>query len=277
MGVMARRKAYLLAGLTIWPFLFPLLGWLSELLGLIPISSPQPPPAFIIFMGMLWLTVIEILALLVFYLYYLFIRTELPTDRKLVWAATLVIGHVFVMPVFWYLLIWKPRKYLPLQPNSRFSLLVFGPLMIVLLVPLTFLLPFTLLFTPALINGDAPLQIGELLGAWVWVVAPLLGAATIYWIGRWGYAAFTNLPSRLAAWAFLWGVFSLIAVPVIWYAIAVLRGLVPTDADPNTLSELAEIIPILALLLQPFVLVWLFMASRIFLTINLTSSQTIRT
>ena len=53
---------------------------------------------------MFYLTPIIVLALMAFYLGYLFTRSQLPLDRKLVWAAILVIGHVFSMPVFWYLL-----------------------------------------------------------------------------------------------------------------------------------------------------------------------------
>ena len=97
--------------------------------------------------ALLLMTPIVVYALLVFYLVYLF-TTQMPLDRKLVWAALLVIGHVFTMPVFWYRHIWKPRSLAPLEASSRFSLLVFGPLLIVLLLPLTYLFPMTLSLLP---------------------------------------------------------------------------------------------------------------------------------
>ena len=159
---MTKGKAITLAAFTAWPFIVPAIGLLFEATGLIPSAAAEPPAAFVVFYALLCLTPIEVLALLIFYLGYLFTRPHLSLDWKLVWAVALVIGHVFIMPVFWYLHIWKPRYFAPMQASSRFSLLVFGPLFIVLLLPLAYLFPITfsmwLPLVPALIMLKPPRQ-----------------------------------------------------------------------------------------------------------------------
>jgi hypothetical protein len=64
-------------------------------------------------------------------------------------------------------------------------------------------------------------------------------------------------------WTLIWGVFSVQSLPVIWYATIVLRGMLPSDAPPNTLRDLTRIALVLAVVAQPFVLGWLVAISRL--------------
>jgi hypothetical protein len=64
--------------------------------------------------------------------------------------------------------------------------------------------------------------------------------------------------SRRLAWASLWGLFSLLSFPAIWYAIVILRSLLPTDASPNTLRALTVLVGLLALAAQPGAWGWLW-------------------
>ena len=255
---MTKGKAIALAAFTAWPFLVPVIGLLFEGTGMLPSSAAEPPGAFVVLYALLCLTPIVVFALLVFYLGYLFTRPQLSLDWKLVWAAVLVIGHVFTMPVFWYLFIWKPRYFVPMQASSRFSLLVFGPLLIVLLLPLMYLFPMTLTY------GSSPDSFTDAETAlyWAWVVGPILGATAIFVVGRLCYTWFLRASSRRAAWIFIWGFFSVMSFPAIWYATVVLRSMLPSDAPPNTLRDLTSIALVLALVAQPVVLGWLFAASR---------------
>jgi hypothetical protein len=216
----------------------------------------------VVLYALLCLTPIEVLALLVFYLGYLFTRPQLSLDWNLVWAAVLVIGHVFTMPVFWYLYIWKPRYFAPMQASSRFSLLVFGPMLIALLLPLMVLLPMTLIYVAAFSPSPDAIEVANTAHYWAWVVGPVLGATVIFVVGRLCYAWFLRANSRRAAWIFLWGVFSVMSFPVIWYVTVVLRSMLPSDAPPNTLRGLTDIAVVLALVAQPAVLGWLFAVSR---------------
>ena len=97
---------------------------------------------------------------------------------------------------------------------------------------------------------------------WLWVVGPILGAAVIFIVGRLCYPWFLRASSRRMVWIILWGVFSLISFPVIWYAAVVLRSVLPSDAPPNNLKELTNFAKVLALVVQPAVLGWLFVVSR---------------
>jgi hypothetical protein len=260
---MTRDKALILAGFTIWPFIFPLVGLLAELMGIIPINSSDIPWTFIAFLGLLCFTVIEILALLVFYINFLFFKTTLPIEHKLIWTIALFIGHVVVMPVFWYLFVWKPRTYPPLKIDAKFSLVVFVPLLLMLLSPLIFLIPLALLFTPVTVLGEFPKGLTLLAIQWIWILAPLLGALTIYWIGKWTYHPFINLPSHLVAWLILWVIFSLLSLPVIWFDLTVLSEMVPTDANPNSLVAMLRFAILGVIFLQPLIVGWLYIVSRI--------------
>ena len=252
---MTKGKALLLAALTAWPFLVPVIGLLIETIGLIPSTAAQPPAAFILFLVLLYLTPIVVLALLVFYLVYLFTRPQLSMDRKLVWAALLMIGHVFIMPVFWYLHIWRARSYPPMQASSRFSLLVFGPLLIVLLLPLAYLFPMALITEPAIIANTAL--------HWAWVIGPILVGALIFIVGKLFYIWLMRTSSPRLVWIFLWGFFSILSFVAIGYAVIVLRSLLPSDAPPNTLTDLVNIALVLTLIVQPGVIGWLFAATHL--------------
>lgn len=259
---MTRGRAIALGTLTAWPFAVPAIGLLFEATGMLPSSASEPPAAFVVLYALLLMTPIVIYGLLVFYLIYLF-TTQMPLDRKLVWAALLVIGHVFTMPVFWYRHIWKPRSLAPLEASSRFSLLVFGPLLIVLLLPLMYLFPMTLSHTVALRASLDSIADAKTAIYWLWVVGPILVAAGIFVVGRLCYPWFLRSSSRRMVWIFLWGVFSLISFPVIWYTVTVLRSVLPTDAPPNNLKDLTRFAMVLALVVQPAVLGWLFVVSRL--------------
>jgi hypothetical protein len=63
---MTRGKALLLAGLTAWPFAVPMIGWLFEATGMTSVATAKPPAVFVLFLGMLYLTAIEVPALIVF-------------------------------------------------------------------------------------------------------------------------------------------------------------------------------------------------------------------
>ena len=260
---MTKGKAIILAAFTAWPFVVPAIGLLFEATGLISSAAAEPPAAFVVFYALLCFTPIEMLTLLIFYLGYLLTRPRLSLDWKLVWAAVLVIGHVFTMPVFWYLHIWKPRYFAPMQASSRFSLLVFSPLLLMLLLPLMVLFPMTLIQIAASSPGLGSVTSANTAHYWAWVVGPVLGAAGIFVVGRSCYDWLLRASSRHVAWIFLWGVFTVMSFPVIWYATLVLRSMLPSDGPPNTLKDLTGLAVVLALVAQPFVLGWLFAVSRI--------------
>jgi hypothetical protein len=90
-----------------------------------------------------------------------------------------------------------------------------------------------------------------------------LEATLIFLAGKLFYFWLTRTSSLRLVWICLWGVFSVMSFVVIWYAIVVLRSLLPSDAPPNTLADLARIALLLALVAQPVVIGWLFAATHL--------------
>jgi hypothetical protein len=202
-------------------------------------------------------------SLVIFYLVYLIIKPDLTTDRKLVWSALLVIGHIFIMPVFWYLFIWKPRHYDPLQPASRFSLLLFAPLILLLLLPLFYLLPMLLFEALFLLTDPTLVDLSGSARLLLWVAVPISGALIIFLMGRLTYRRVQLHQLSPQGWILLWAGYAFLSLPVAWFDTLILRSLLPTDAPPNTPAGLAWIALILALLAQPLVVGWLYLVSRL--------------
>jgi hypothetical protein len=117
---MSRGKAIVLAIFTAWPFLYILL-FMCVIFGTMMsgFSGGEPPsglPAvFMIILPLHFLTMLEILALLVIYVVHLFKTDRVPQDKKALWAVVLFFGNVMAMPVYWYLYIWRERK--PQEPG----------------------------------------------------------------------------------------------------------------------------------------------------------------
>jgi hypothetical protein len=258
------RKTMALGALTAWPFVFGALGLLVEIFGLIPKGSDTPPPAFVVFLALLVLTPVTSLGLLVFYLVYLFTKTPLPQERKLIWAVALVAGHVLVMPVFWWRHVWRPRNLAPLPEAQRFAWLVFGPLLLPVLFTLGYSVPMVIGITVAAMlgvgSGSVPAR--AVLQSWAWVFGLGLTFVVIYVGGRWCHAAFERLRSRGAVWSWMWFAFTLMLFPVGWFGTVFLRSLAPSDGPPCTLSELTRLAMIVPLLAQPGVFLWLYLVAR---------------
>lgn len=247
-----KSLAIILAIFTAWPYLLFGFGMLIEVMGLIPESAVEPPPIFVLLMALICLTPIVVVAVLGVYLVYLFTRPNLTMDKKLVWAVILVVGHIFAMPVFWYLHIWKSPPSVPMQAASRFSVLVFAPLSIALLLPLAYIFPLVLSMSTLTLSVER----------WGWVLGPVLGAAGLFGVGRVFYNWLEREGSRRAAWIGLWAVFSVASFPVFWHVLVLLVGMVPTDHPADTWRELGVAAIVLALVAQPFVVGWLYAVSR---------------
>jgi len=259
-----KRQAIVLGALTAWPFAFGALVLLAGVFGLIPKDSATPPPTFVVFFALLVLTPLMLLGLLVFYLVYLFTKTPLPLDRKLIWSVTLVAGHVFVMPVFWWRHIWRPRNMAPLPESKRFALLVFGPLLLAVLLPIGYLVPMAIGITGAVLLGSGPGSVSTkvVLQSWAWVFGLGLTFAVIAVAGRWCHAVSERLRSRGAVWSCLWFAFTLMLLPVAWFGTVFLRSLIPSDGPPSTLPELTRLAITVPLLAQPGVILWLYLVAR---------------
>lgn len=53
------------------------------------------------------LIILEAWVLVASYIIYLFKTSVVPKEKKTLWVIVLIFGNVFVMPVFWYLYVWR--------------------------------------------------------------------------------------------------------------------------------------------------------------------------
>lgn len=108
---MKKSKTLTLAAFTIWPIAYMFIFMASTAFSFFFASgSNQMPPLFNIIVMLHFVTMLEIIALLVYYIHHLFKTDAIPQDKKALWAVVLFMGNVIAMPVYWYLHIWKPLE-----------------------------------------------------------------------------------------------------------------------------------------------------------------------
>ena len=80
--------------------------WLAfKLILFPPPGEPQLPQLFIVnVVTYLWL-----LLMLVFYLTHVFRNNRLARNERVVWAIILPLFNMFIMPVYWYIYIWREK------------------------------------------------------------------------------------------------------------------------------------------------------------------------
>lgn len=105
--------------LTFWPFLYFGISFLPRLT---PVLFPAGetgtiPEGAVIFnsliTGLFYLTMILIVCLLVFYMIRVFKNDRLTKWKKAKWLATLYLGSMFTMPIYWYFFVWREPEELP--------------------------------------------------------------------------------------------------------------------------------------------------------------------
>jgi type II secretory pathway component PulF len=110
---LTRSLSATLGLLTILPIgylVFFLTFLIPRLSSLLEADPPQLERYFSLFHTVVRLHLIMIvlsLALIGFYIFYLFKTDRVPTDKKSVWASVLFLGNFLTMPVFWYLYVWR--------------------------------------------------------------------------------------------------------------------------------------------------------------------------
>ena len=120
---MSKGKVITLGVFTVWPFLYMVL-FMCVMFGIMMVGfsgkpPSSPPTVFKIILPLHFLTMLEVLALLVIYIVHLFRTERVAKDKKALWAVVLLLGNMFAMPVFWYLYMWKdPSRSVPEQHNT---------------------------------------------------------------------------------------------------------------------------------------------------------------
>ncbi len=101
---MTKGKAVVIAAFTAWPFLYMILFmgtvFCMMALSLGPGSGKGLLGIVMIIFPLHVFTILEIFALLIFYIVYLFKTAVVPEDKKALWAVVLILGHMMAMPIF---------------------------------------------------------------------------------------------------------------------------------------------------------------------------------
>jgi len=102
--------AFLAAGLMVMPMMMPkapgqLPPWMQP-------GGTMPPWFFAMFGGEC-LLVLWMMSLLACYIWNVFHNPRLPSDKRALWAVVLFLGHLFAMPVYWWIYIWPEQQPMP--------------------------------------------------------------------------------------------------------------------------------------------------------------------
>ena len=149
-----------------------------------------------------------------------------------------------------------------IKPDFKFSLLVFSPLLLALLIPSACLMPSAaLLLLIGIFDPLTPLTGSA--GYLAWVYAPVAAALILFLVGAGLHALYLRGVSRTAFWAVVWAVFTIALFLAAWFGIFLLGSIGASDKPIDQyLKYTALTAAIFTLLCQPGVGLWLYFAAR---------------
>jgi len=149
-----------------------------------------------------------------------------------------------------------------MKANIQFSLVVFAPVLIGLLLPVSILLPagVILILITAL---DPAVSASSALSYWAWVIGPMLAVCVIFLTGR-GICNLYRRESRpWVAWIAIWIVFIGALFLVGWFGITIFTSFGASDYPVAIFLRWTALMAAgLTTLAQPLVILWLYIASR---------------
>lgn len=149
-----------------------------------------------------------------------------------------------------------------MKTSTQFSLLIFAPLLLGLLLQACFLLPSGVLVTLLAVFDPSVSSTGTL-SYWTWVIGPMLAACGIYLTGLGLYRLYRLEGSPWIAWIAIWVFFTVALFLTGWFGITIITSIGASDKPVAIfLSWTALMAAGLATLAQPLVLLWLYAVSR---------------
>jgi len=150
------------------------------------------------------------------------------------------------------------------NPSVLYSLLLFLPLLLLLLLPVPCLGSECILLTSIQLADPSQLEPGGLVDFCAWALGPLPAAAVIFTLGLVGHRLTGRPhPSRTGGIA-VWAVFSLTAYLVAWYAIILVTSIGASETPPEEFLAITAFMALPVITLgQPLILLWLAIVRRI--------------
>ena len=108
-----KKPIKVLLGLaTLWPFFYLILFFVVIFSTIVFMpgpggEAPGPPPLIALILPLHLLTMLAVMALMVFYIVNVFRNDRVDKDKKALWAVVLFMGNMIAMPIYWYLYIWR--------------------------------------------------------------------------------------------------------------------------------------------------------------------------
>jgi uncharacterized paraquat-inducible protein A len=108
----SKSAALMIGVLTLLPFAYMFFFFAMMMAAIAGAGAGALPKqdSFMILFAVHAVAIIVSWCLVGFYIYYLFKTDFVQQDQKTLWAVVLFLGNILVMPVFWYLHIWKPAE-----------------------------------------------------------------------------------------------------------------------------------------------------------------------
>jgi len=112
---------------TLWPsiYMFVFFSFIFSTVFFPPQGGASPQETlfpFQVLFALHFFTMIAIMALIGFYIVYLFKSNRVAQDKKTLWAVVIFLGNMIAMPIFWYLYIWKePQDFIFATPPAQQS------------------------------------------------------------------------------------------------------------------------------------------------------------
>jgi hypothetical protein len=114
---LSRAQKIALAIATVWPVIymgvFFLLIFGSIFIGVSSQGKSHPPGGFplpiLLIFPLHFLTMLEMMALTVFYIVDVFKNQRVQNDLKALWAIVIFFGSVIGMAVYWFMFIWPEQ------------------------------------------------------------------------------------------------------------------------------------------------------------------------
>jgi hypothetical protein len=145
-----------------------------------------------------------------------------------------------------------------------YSLLLFSPLLLLLLLPVPCLGSECILLTSIQLADPSQLEPGGLAGFCAWGLGPLPVAAVIFALGLVAYRLTGRAPARRIHWGATWALFCLSAYVIVWYAIILVTSIGASETPPEEFLAITALMALTVITLgQPLLLLWLSLVSRI--------------
>jgi hypothetical protein len=163
-----------------------------------------------------------------------------------------------------------------MKPASKFSAILFAPVLIAFLMTAFFLLPGGVLFT-SIAFADPTVPLSSAASYNIWILGPIAAALGLFLAGRGLHSLHRPGGSARLAWTVTWAVFSVALFLAGWVVVTIFASVGASDTPEHIFLRMTALFAAgLTLLAQALVIPWLIVVSRILPRFNATDPAVVR-